>query len=203
MKILKGFFLILILSSTLIVYQVYDSSWYMALLLNDFNVSKYYDRPIAQIEQIPDKFPNISLTTIPLKAAKSNYYIKQRKFEEAKNLLYESMNDNPFLGINESNLSEIFYLEKLYDSAVYYAEIAVNKLPNNPRHIINLQRGYTALKEDKKLDSIYNLYKYKENITYHFFQNHFLFLTNAINEYSKHHKNEIKYSVKRFPKIKC
>ena len=29
-----------------------------------------------------------------------------------------------------------------------------------------------------------------------------MFLTNAINEYSKHHKNEIKYSVKRFPQNK-
>lgn len=200
MKLIKAFILFLIFISTFGVYKVYQSSWYMTILLDDFNVSKYFDRPLSQIEIIPDNFPNISLTTIPIKAAKSNYYIKQGKLEEAKKLLFESYDENPYLGMNDSNLSEVYYEEKVYDSALYYARIAVNKLPNNPRHIVNLQKSFYGLGNWKGLDSLYNIYKNDKYITYHFFQNHFMFLISSKkNDFTDYHKHEVLETTKRFP----
>lgn len=199
MKIFRLVILLSLLGCLYLLIQLYNSSVYQNLLLNDFNVSRYFNRPLSQIEIIPDDFPNITLTTIPLKVAKSNYYIEQNKLEEAKKLVFSSLNDNPYLGNAESNLSEIYFKERKYDSALYFAKIAVNKLPNNPQHIINLQKAFAVTGNKNALDSLFSIYKNKDKITYHFFMNHFNFITRITKEYSEFDKNEISRTIKRFP----
>lgn len=202
MKIFRIITLFSLLASIYILSLQYDSSVYQNLLINDFNVSRYFTRPLSQVEIIPDEFPNITLTTIPTKAAKANYYMMQNKLDFAKKLNFSAINANPFIGIAESNLSEIYFKEGKYDSSLHFAKIGVNKLPNNPRHIINLQRAFAISGNKKALDSIYTLYKQKDKIDYTFFVNHFSFLTNITKEFSDSDKIKISNSVKRFPENK-
>ena len=202
MKIFRIITLFSLLASIYLLSLQYDSSVYQNLLINDFNVSRYFTRPLSQIEMIPDEFPNITLTTIPIKAAKANYYMMQNELDFAKKLNFSAINENPYIGIAESNLSEIYFKEKKYDSSLHFAKISVNKLPNNPRHIINLQRAFAISANKKALDSIFTLYKQKDKIDYTFFVNHFSFLTNITKDFSDSDKIKISNSVKRFPKNK-
>jgi O-antigen ligase len=48
------------------------------------------------VEKLPD-MPNLSSSTLPMKAMMARYYIRDKRFDDALRVLKESENDNPFL----------------------------------------------------------------------------------------------------------
>ena len=77
------------------------------------------------INQIIVDIPNISATTIPLKAFKALYLRDTRKdVEGSKALLKKAINDNPYIKIPETELSRIYFDEQIADSAIYYGKKA-------------------------------------------------------------------------------
>ena len=203
MKKLIGLFLaILSLASTLIFYKLYQGSIWQNLLLDDFNRTQNFYRPLSQVKQIPDEFPNIGVTTLPIKSSKAIYYLYQDSLEQAKKLLYESLKINPYLGMTESTLSEVYFKENQLDSALIYANKALSLNYRNVRHILNLQNVIFRKKLFSQADSILNFYKdklYNEEAVGMLYQNHVALLANSKDKFSKSDSIISNYAFKRFP----
>jgi len=203
MKKLIGLFLaILSLASTLIFYKLYQGSIWQNLLLDDFNRTQNFYRPLSQVKQIPDEFPSLGVTTIPIKSAKAFYYLYQDSLEQAKKLLYESLKINPYLGMTESTLSEVYFKENQLDSALIYANKALSLNYRNVRHILNLQNVIFRKKLFSQADSILNFYKdklYNEEAVGMLYQNHVALLANSKDKFSKSDSIISNYAFNRFP----
>ena len=162
--------------STIISYKIHKALQEQAYLYYDFNnhrANLLTPKEIAY--NFEDEFPNLTQTVIPIKIAKANYYSQNNEIEKAKKLIREGNQFNPYLGIAEFQLSEIYWKEKNYDSSYFYAKIALEKLPYNTSHISNFQRsiGYKGSKQDAI--KIFNKTKNLKDLT--LWSNHALLLT--------------------------
>jgi len=189
-------------ASTYLFVILYQGSIWQNLLLDDFNRTQYFNRPLKQIEQIPDDIPNISVTTIPLKTAKSIYYLTQDSLEKAKKLLFESIKINPYLGMTETTLSEVYFKENKLDSAQYFAEKALEVNYRNVRHLLNLQKVFFRKKEFTKADSVLSFYKdklYNKESQGMLYQNHLALLAENKTKFSASDSLLSEFAAKEFP----
>ena len=129
-------------------------------LLNEFNQNKLTKSTFEKIKDEPLNFPNLGVTVIPLKAMKSEYLFQEGEYDQAINLLYNSIEENPYLGFNEHKLSLIYDRLNIKDSFYHYAKRAFYKIPNNGAHW-----GYyvKAMNSMNYTDSIVKEFKKVEN----------------------------------------
>ena len=127
----------------------------------DYGNSKDFEKNLEY------KIPNLSLTAIPLKALKALYIQRNADIEKDKNwynesmdLLYESIQDNPYIMFSEGSLAEIYYTLKIKDSAYKYARKSFEGLPKNSIHYAMLSKLYA---NEGKIDSI--IFQYHERNT--------------------------------------
>ena len=147
-------FLLLILSS----YKIFESSIYQTNLLYDFNNDKYsltYD----EYSMIDDNYPNLSLSTVPIKVLKARYYINIDSIKYAKELLNKAIKINPFLKSSEAILADIYFNEKKFDSSLYYAKDAFYQLPNSNLHRNQYFKNLKYLQDTLELDKAFNMIK--------------------------------------------
>ena len=138
--------------SLLISFKVYKSLKGQMFLLQDFN-SNQYNLTLNQVENITPNIPNITVTTIPINSVKARYFVKNKKYDKALNLIESGTKANPFLFYSEILKSQIFEEQGIIDSAKIYAKKAFFGLPNNQLHssryinLINKTRDKDALEE--------------------------------------------------------
>jgi len=195
-------FLILVLISTFYLKKLYDGSIFQAILLDDFNRTQYFQRPLYQVRQIPDEFPSLGVTTLPLKSSKAIYFLTQDSLVEAKRLLLKSLNINPFLGMTETTLSEVYFKEKNLDSAEYFAKKALMLNYRNVRHLLNLQKVFSEAGKFKELDSLLEHHKSKmyDSISLEMlYQNHLAVLAGKKNKFNSKDSLISNYAFKSFP----
>lgn len=108
----------------------------------------------SEAVQMNFAYPNITITSIPIKSLVASYLINEQKFDLAKKMLYESIEDNPYLKVSESMLADIYMQEFNYDSAYVNSKKAFAKIPNNPRHFALYVKSCLSLKKyDELLES--------------------------------------------------
>ena len=139
------------LPSILISNKVYGSLKNQMYLLRDFNSNKF-STSIADLEAMNMEIPNVTVTTIPIKALKARYYINMKQYDKALGLLKKN-NANPYLFFVESVKSKAFEEKGIIDSAYYYSKKAYFGLPNNPLHVANFVK-FAMKKKDKKMIEI-------------------------------------------------
>lgn len=200
-KVIGAILLTLISISIFKLQQLYDASKYQLMMLNDFNITQNFQRPLYQIEQIPDEFPNLGVTTLPIKATKAIYYLSQDSLKKAKELLLKSLDDNPFLGMSETKLSEVYFEENKLDSAEYFARKALKINYRNVRHLLNIQRTLSKSQKFKELDSILDFYKvklYNQEALEMFYQNHLVVLVSYKDKFSSNDSLTSQFALKQF-----
>lgn len=159
MKIIKS---LIFLIAALTIYASYlnnESSEIQAILVKDFNTSNYSAASTARFDNFNMDFPNISLTTMPIRAMVSKYYFLGAQYTKALELIDESTNSNPYIMYNESVKFEIFDALKVQDSAIFYSEKAFTGIPNNQKHFIELAKSYVSQQKHEKLDSMFRIVK--------------------------------------------
>ena len=145
-------FTFLVIPSTYINNQVYNSQKGQMILLQDFN-SNQFNLPLNQVDNVVPEIPNITVTTIPINSVKARYYVNAKKYDRALALLEKGTKANPYLYYSEILKSQIFQEKGLIDSAKVYARKAFFGLPNNDLHasryinLINMTRDREALEE--------------------------------------------------------
>jgi len=135
MKGYKPLILLLCLSTIWCNYKLFESSLHQAYIMYDYNsATTYY--PLDLVNEIDSDFPNVTLTTLPIKFLQARYYAAIDSTEQAKKMFRESMNINinPYLTAGEGELANLYLKEEKYDSAYYYSKIAFDNIPNSNVH---------------------------------------------------------------------
>ena len=138
--------LIIALPALFVSNKVYGSLKNQMYLLRDFN-NQQYNTPISQIEAMDFTIPNVTVTTLPLKALKARYYINAKQYDKALQTLSQSEAPNPYLFYTENLKSVAFEAKGQIDSAFYYAQKAYKGLPNNSLHVANFVKLAMQKKE--------------------------------------------------------
>lgn len=113
-------------------YRVFKSFVEQKNIYIDFNRFDFSNPPDG-VQEFEDQYPNISVTTLPIKALKA-LYLDEKELEKAIEMTKASTADNPHLYFSEAMLS--LYYSKLgkLDSAKYYAEKAYKNAPSIDLH---------------------------------------------------------------------
>ena len=147
-KIIFSILLTVGLSSSFISHKVYGSLKDQMYLLRDFNSNQYVTK-IPQLEAMEMEMPNVTVTTIPLKSVKARYYLNNKQYDKALEVLNQGNKANPYLFYSENMKSKIFQEKGNIDSAFYYSKKAFFGLPNNSLHVANYVK-LAMLKKDKE-----------------------------------------------------
>ncbi len=161
---LLGFMFILILFGSLwSSIKFFQSAGNQTFLMWDFNNEKYDTPYEIYAEKLDVNYPNITLTSIPMKMMKARYYINNDSTAKAKSLLFGSIKANPYLKGPELLLADIYFNEKKYDSSLYFAKDAFYNLPNVNAHRSIYFRALRHFKDSTELEKAFNLVKHYNN----------------------------------------
>ena len=150
-----AFLSLLILSS----YKVFESTNYQTTLLYDFNNGEYTLPYEIYSKKLDDNYPNLSVTTLPIKVLKARYFIESDSFKYAKKLLFDAIKVNPYLKSSEVLLADIYFNEKKYDSSLFFSRNAFYQLPNVNSHRNTYFKNLKLLNDTLELDNAFNMIK--------------------------------------------
>lgn len=102
------------------------------------------------VEKLPD-IPNLSSSTLPMKAMIARYYIRDKRFDDALRVLKESENDNPFLHYNDFLRTSIYASLNKMDSAHFYAKCAFDAWPRASSYYKNIIFTSAKLKDTNEI----------------------------------------------------
>ena len=162
MKYYKALVLLLCISTIWVNYKMYNSSLFQSYIMFDYNQATFY-APIDLVMDIDNEFPNVTLTTLPIKFLQARYYEEIDSIEIAKKLYYESMSINPYLTASEAELAGLYFNQKMYDSAYYYSKIAFDNIPNSNVHRHALFEVLKHRKDTLELMSSFETLKQYDN----------------------------------------
>ena len=155
------FLLALSMGSCFISYRTYLSFIQAKTFTLHFNTREFEKVDKEFFDDLITDLPNLSATTIPIKAMKASYlsYKENPSVEEiniAKKYLKEAIKDNPYIKIPEAELSKIYFLQQKSDSAIYYGKIAYEGLKKNPVHFAHYAAALASVGDTATIRSIYN-----------------------------------------------
>ncbi len=164
---LFGFIFILISFGSLYSsVKFFQSVGIQTFLMWDFNNEKYNTPYELYAEKLNDNYPNITLTSLPIKMMKARYYINNDSIAKAKSLLFSSIKANPYVKGPELLLADIYFNEMKYDSSLHFAKDAFYNLPNVNAHRSIYFRALRHFKDSTELDKAFNLIKHYNNPTH-------------------------------------
>ena len=166
-KILAIFLISVSILSTAISYRTYLSFVQARTFTLHFNTREFNKADQKFIDNLITDLPNLSATTIPIKAMKASYisYKENPTVEEinmAKKYLKEAIKDNPYIKIPEAELSKIYFLQQNSDSAIYYGKIAFEGLKKNPVHFAYYAAALASVGDTATIRRAYENMNYKD-----------------------------------------
>ena len=165
------FFLIFIIlfssASSVIAYRTYLSFVQARTFTLHFNTRNFKDVNQEFLDDLIVDLPNLSATTIPIKAIKGMYLTyKDDPSEEdifyAKRYFKSAIEDNPFIKIPEAELSKIYFLEENSDSSIYYGKTAFEGISKNPIHFAHYAAALASVGDTATISNIYKNLGYKD-----------------------------------------
>ena len=156
-KLLLIFFLIsipLLISN----YKGYVSFVEQKKLLKDFNLN-VRNLKLSDVVVFNTSYPNLTITTIPIKALIANYYMERGFYDKAILLLHQSRKANKYLMLSESLLADIYVRTFNKDSAYYYSKKIFGNIPNNARHFGFYLKSCINNKKYKEIIEAFNSVK--------------------------------------------
>ena len=157
-KSLMGLFfsvaLIGIMPSIYVHKLTYDSLKIQKFVMGEVNADPVMKT--EDVEKLPS-IPNMSSSTLPLKAMIARYYIRDKKYDEALALLKESDNVNPYLYYNDFLRTAIYAAKNDFDSALYSGKRAFYNWPNATSYYKNLIFAASKKKDSTEIKKAFNL----------------------------------------------
>lgn len=132
---------------------------YDSLKIQKFVMGEVNTDPVMKtedVEKLPS-IPNMSSSTLPLKAMIARYYIRDKKYDEALALLKESDNVNPYLYYNDFLRTAIYAAKNNFDSALYSGKSAFYNWPNATSYYKNLIFAASKKKDSTEIKKAFNL----------------------------------------------
>jgi len=150
--------IIILIFSCLSVYFHYHnnvSSEIQKLIYDDLYNGQFRESSTERFNVLNMDYPNLTLSSLPIKGMIARYFFLGARYDEALELLNESMNVNPYIMYNESLKQDIYFALGVKDSILYYAEKTFTGIPNNHKHFIDLARAYRNFDRFYLIDSIF------------------------------------------------
>jgi O-antigen ligase/tetratricopeptide (TPR) repeat protein len=153
--IIIGF--LLIGGSIFINNQVYESLKVQKYVMGEIDAD-----PKMALDEVKDAFPmfpNLSTSTLPIKALVARYYFRDKMYDESMRLLRESENVNPALHYNDFIKTAIFSAQQNFDSTAFYAYRAFYNWPRATSYYKNALYAAAKKKDTVEINKVYNVYK--------------------------------------------
>lgn len=161
-KFIKYTLLIFMLASAYVSLKVYRSYVQQYYLITDLNDDVWDKRTWDFVESIETKLPNLSLTSLPLKAMKAQYFLYNDSLVRGLELIEETIKEgaNPYIMFPEAVKAKLFTAVGDIDSAYYYSRKAYDNLPRNAFHFAELARTLSAIRQYDSITYFFKPIKY-------------------------------------------
>ena len=154
--------LLLIIPSIIVNKQVYNSLKIQKYVMGEIDADP--KMPLDEVKDAFPYFPNLSTSTLPIKALIARYQFRDKQYDEALRLLNESEKDNPYLHYNDFIKTAIYASKNNYDSTAYYAYRAFYNWPRATSYYKNALFAAAKKRDTVQINKAFNLYKkYREN----------------------------------------
>ncbi len=137
--------------------QVYESLKVQKFVMGEIDSDP--KMPLDEVKNAFPMFPNLSTSTLPIKALVARYYFRDKKYEESMKLLRESESVNPALHYNDFIKTAIFAAQQNFDSVSFYSKRAFYNWPRATSYYKNVLFGAAKKKDTLEITKAYNLYK--------------------------------------------
>ncbi len=144
--------------------KVVESSKEQKVLLEFFNSSGQMPIEREFIENVKTSYPNITVTTIPIKSVQGVYHFNMGEFDKAIPLLKDGAKLNPFLGVSQAFLGKSYYELDSIDQSLFWTKDAYEKIPNNDLHISEYLKVLARIKDSVTLKDVYKNIRNKKLI---------------------------------------
>jgi O-antigen ligase/tetratricopeptide (TPR) repeat protein len=146
-----------ILPSIFINNQVYESLKVQKYVMGEIDADP--KMALDDVKSAFPMFPNLSTSTLPIKALVARYYFRDKKYEESMRLLNESENVNPALHYNDFIRTAIYAAKQNFDSTAFYAYRAFYNWPRATSYYKNALFAAAKKKDTVQINKAYNVYK--------------------------------------------
>ncbi len=146
-----------IVPSIFINNQVYESLKVQKYVMGEIDADP--KMALDEVKSAFPMFPNLSTSTLPIKALVARYYFRDKKYEESMRLLRESESVNPALHYNDFIKTAIFAAQQNFDSVSFYAKRAFYNWPRATSYYKNVLFAAAKKKDTLEITKAYNLYK--------------------------------------------
>lgn len=152
--------IVLIIGAVYVNYQTFESLKVQKYVMGEIN-----EDPKMALDEVKDAFPaipNLSTSTLPIKALVARYYLREKQFDQAMLLLNESDNVNPYLHYNDFIKTAVFSVQAKYDSTFYYAKKAFYNWPRATSYYKNMIFASAKMKDTAEATKAFKTYtKYR------------------------------------------
>jgi tetratricopeptide (TPR) repeat protein len=146
-----------LLPSIFINNQVYESLKVQKYVMGEIDADP--KMALDEVKSAFPMFPNLSTSTLPIKALVARYYFRDKMYDESMRLLNESENVNPALHYNDFIRTAIYAAKQNYDSTAYYAYRAFYNWPRATSYYKNALFAAAKKKDTVEINKVYNVYK--------------------------------------------
>ena len=154
--------LLLVVGAIYVNYQTYTSLKVQKYVMGEIN-----EDPKMALDDVKDAFPaipNLSTSTLPIKALVARYYLRDKMNDEAMRLLNESDQVNPYLHYNDFIKTAIFSTQGKFDSTLYYAKKAFYNWPRATSYYKNMIFAAAKMKDTAEATKAFKTYiKYRNS----------------------------------------
>jgi O-antigen ligase/tetratricopeptide (TPR) repeat protein len=162
------FSILLLIPFLLIVGVIYvNYQTFTSLKVQKYVMGEINEDPKMALEDVKDAFPeipNLSTSTLPIKALVARYYLRDKMNEEAMRLLNESDHVNPYLHYNDFIKTAIFSTQGKFDSTFYYAKKAFYNWPRATSYYKNMIFASAKMKDTAEATKAFKTYiKYRNS----------------------------------------
>ena len=140
-----------------IAYQTYQSLKVQKFVMGEIDADP--KMPLDEVKDAFPHFPNLSTSTLPIKALIARYYFRDKQNERALELLKESDKDNPYLHYNDFIRTAIYASKNDFDSTFYYAKRAFDNWPRAASYYKNMMFAAAKKKDTATINSAFALYR--------------------------------------------
>jgi tetratricopeptide (TPR) repeat protein len=113
---------------------------------------------LSEVESAFPAFPNLSTSTLPIKALVARYEFRDKNYDAALKLLRESDRDNPYLHYNDFIRTAVFADKRQLDSVAYYAYLAFYHWPRSKSYYKNAIFAASEKRDTLEINKIFKLY---------------------------------------------
>ena len=155
-----SFSIILIAASIFINTQVYQS-----LKVQKFVMGEIDADPKMALDDVKDAFPhfpNLSTSTLPIKALVARYYYRDKMYDESLTLLRSCEKDNPYLYYTDFIKTAVFASLGNFDSVSFYSKRAFYNWPRATSYYKNVIFSASRKKDTAEINKAFATYiKYR------------------------------------------